>query len=853
MFPMIFPYCRYLFKLALLATVLTLGFARAFGLDEVLNSNIGYFDLPIQPLQSGLIEFALQADVTIVAEHSLISGERTSPVVGYQNVDRALTTLLSSSALTHYYMEESKAYVILPKAMVEVANQTEADESEKSKKLDNIDEILVSGVVYPTRYTTIMNSQLHNGISYFDSSRFLNVLPQTLIQDQQPRDIPDLLKYASSVTFGDGLADTNDDVYLRGFQRHASYVDGFRMDSATGIRLSPASVQQVEILKGPSTVRYGQAEPGGIVNLVRKKPQDEEFVEGKLEAGSFGHREVNLDANGSLFASENTWVRLIVALESQDESSELSDISRQFASLASSWQMTAETSLDMSLEHKKTGLTLDRSAPVFLAYGEESPGATLEDIALQARLDFSADANFFSAELNHSISSEWQLRANYFWHDEERLGVRNNAEAMLESDLFFHPGEWGSDYLILIPGGQIVFPILIQPVLPEWIYSLGVVRNIYDEQAWDTANSVRLNLEGDFESGRVQHHLTMGSDWHRQDIFKRYVLEERDHYSGQNWTETEFSEMLASIADTLFDPQRAIGSLSIEDRQLVYNDIGVYLQDNIELNEKWIISIGTRYSAIDGEYYHVNNDELTELQSYQRFSSQLGLVFKPTENHSIYANYSEALRANYHVDDLGSQKAEPELSSQIELGLKSQLFAGRLNSSVAIYQIDKKNIVQLAIVDGLRRSLQAYEQKARGLDADISYEASSRLNLIGAASLMSPEFVSGPYVGKVPAMATEATASLFLNYQWNDELNFNGGVKYVGERYADNLNQFYLGDYASVDFGLSYQFVRMEGQPVLRVSIKNLLDTDYYTAILSGVRENYAQGRSVDVSVSATF
>lgn len=812
---------------------------------------IGYFDLPGQPLQAGVVEFALQADITIIASHKLLSGKYSSPVVGPSEVDKALGQLLSNSELTWYYYASADAYVILEKPENEGSVVT--DPPQLTIAPPKLDEVLVRGNIFPSRYTTISNTQLHSGVAYFDSARFLSILPQNLIQDQQPEDLADLLKYASGVSSGDGLADTNDDVFIRGFQRNATYIDGFRLGDWTGLKLTPATIEQAEILKGPSTLRYGQAEPGGIVNVVRKKPRADTFVFAQADLGSFGHRELTLDANGNLPFSEDAWFRIIAADEVQDELRDSRDLHRQVLSVAGALQVSADTAIDVGVEHKTMEQTPVRDYPVFLADGVEFPGATLEDVAKQAQADFSAEADFVSAEINHYLSPNWRIQANYFWHDEYRQGVRNSAEAMLETDLFFKPGEWGQDYLVLIPGGQIVLPILLDPTQPEWIYSIGDIRNLYQEEAWDTANNFKLKLEGSFDTGNIEHRFSTGFDWFKQEVFRRYTIEERNPYPNQSWTESEFSVAIFDIAAEIFDPARELGNLNIEERYLRYDDYGFYLQDNIAINENWILSVGTRYSSINGEHTNFNLNEISELQSYNRFSSQVGVVFKPVEAHSIYFNYSEALRANYHVDEIGSARTDPELSNQLEFGLKSQMFDGKLTTSLAVYQITKENVVELAIVDGARTELLAYEQRVSGLDVDASWQVTPKIDVIAAASLMSPEFVSGPYQNLTPSMTPEQTASLFINYQWREGLALNLGMQYVGERFADNLNQFYLDWYSRTDLGLKYQANFMEVDPLLRVSIKNLFDTDYYTAIVSGVRENHAQGRSIDLSISVNF
>src|SRR5690606_16406737 len=91
-----------------------------------------------------------------------------------------------------------------------------------------VEEVLVKSLRLPFRYQTISNSQMLGDVPYFDSSRFINTLPDVLIEDLHPKEIGELLKYASGITPGEGLGDSNDDFYIRGFRRNAIYIDGFR-------------------------------------------------------------------------------------------------------------------------------------------------------------------------------------------------------------------------------------------------------------------------------------------------------------------------------------------------------------------------------------------------------------------------------------------------------------------------------------------------------------------------------------------------------------------------------------------------------------------------------------------------
>lgn len=828
--------------ITLCATTFFADKSQAAATDQPAHSTYN-FDIPEQALQTSLIEFALQADITIIANNELLKGLRSNTLSGPIKLESALTQLIGSAPLSIQYQANTQNYIV-------VAKTPTANSSFTPAAAPNVmEEVIVTGVRYPFLYNTITNSQQQSGMSYYDPSRFLNVIPQSLIQDQQATDLNDVLKFASGITPGDGLSDSNDDLFIRGFQRHAIYVDGFRLGDSTGIKLFPANTERVEILKGPSTLHYGQAEPGGIVNVVRKKPQDESFVRVEFGAGTLGRQFINLDVNGQLPAESDIDFRLLLADDAQDNAGELSDLHKQLIAPSITWKVSDNTSIDMSYEYQSATQLWSRNFLVFKAYEDVFPGATLGEVSKNAHPDFNTEFNLYHAELNHYFNADWHLTAKYFWQQEERLGIRTSAEALLHTDTLIKSEELGKDYLLLVPGSEVVLPIIMHNPYTNLQYSIGKIRSLYDETATETNNNVQVNLDGNIEVGSTTHRLLLGGDWHRQDIYKKYTVETRDLFPGQLWSDEEFGLELPYIASIIFDKDQPLGLLNNRDLGLIYDDFGGYIQDNIEFNDQWLATAGTRYTVTTGEFTDFNEHIITELKTYKKFSSQLGLVYKPNENHSIFANYSQALRANYQIDQLGAKPAEPELSDQIELGLKSQFWDGRLLSTIAVYDINKKNIMDLKFIDGVRTLLEAHEQQVRGIDLDITAQLSSKLNVIGALSVIDPQITSGESTGKKPMLAADQTASLFANYSPIKNVNINTGIYYVSQRFGDNANQFELKPYTTWDLGVAYKFKLFSNEAKVQISAKNLLDTKYYTAILGGVRVNESDGRTLAASL----
>ncbi|MBU2987318.1 TonB-dependent receptor [Saccharophagus degradans] len=807
-----------------------------------------YFDLPGQPLQTGLIEFALQANVTVIAEQGLIAQYRSGPVVGPSTIDNALRLLLAEAPLQFEYIESAAAYVIRP-----VAAQQGAGVEPIEIVIPSIDEILVVGSQYPFRYNTITNTQLHGAVPYFDSSRFLNVIPQSLIRDQQPQSLEYVLKFASAITPGDGISDSNDDVYLRGFQRHAMYLDGFRLGDSSGVRLLPAGIERVEILKGPSTIHYGQAEPGGIVNVIRKKPKAETFSQVQLIAGDMGRLGVSVDVNRPLLNTKKANYRVIFVDDQQQESGDILNIHRQLLSSSIAWQPSANTTVDVGFEYQKASQEWDRSFEVFTEFGNIFPHRSMADVAKQARPGFTAHFNLFSAEVNHYFNPNWQLQLKANLLQEYRYGIRTTTDSYLDDRVLLNTEGLGPDFALFILGSQTVLPLIVEQHDGLWHYGLGPIRSIYDQDDEELDSGFSAKLEGSFDTANLEHNLSLGVDWHTQNIAKRYVVERRDIALGQRWDAFEFEAAFAELAQTLFIEDRPLGELEEYAKELDYSDFGAFVQDSVALTDEWLVSAGARYIVTQADVNDITLNTATQLKTFKHLSTQAGVVYKPNHDHSIFANYSEALRANYILDDIGSQITEPELSNQYEVGLKSYWLGGDVQTSVAAYHINKWNVVDVQVVEGYRTALNGATYEVQGIDFDLSAQVSPKLNVLLAASVIDPSITDGSNTGNLPKMAAEQTSSVFTHYQLNSKLDFVAGYKFVSERYADDANTFRLEAYGTFDAGVSYTFQLNGLHAKCNLSVKNLSDVPYITAVDRGARVNESAGRTIFASFQVTM
>ena len=814
-------------------------------------SAVKHFDLPAQNLASGLIEFALQAQTTLVVDDQLVDGLYSHPVSGRLSVHAALGQILEGTALEFTFQPQTNAYLL---------HKTTPPPDQAVQTPAPIDEILVVGyLTYPFRYTTVRNSQLQANVIYFDSVRFANVLPQQLISDQQTEDFAELLKFASGVMPGDGLADTNDDIYIRGFQRGAIFLDGLRIGDTTGSKLLPTNIERVEILKGPGTIFFGQAEPGGTLNFISKKPNETNLTSAEISTGTLGKERYSLDINRHFNAFNS---RLILSDQRQQSSADLEAIHRQSIAPSFAAKFGEGTHLDLNYIWQYNAHVANTE---FTIPATRTTQDTFYQPYPQRDPLFESRFNLVKANLRFALGERWSLNLNGGEIKEKRDGVRPSSDTLTNGDALLKQSV-GEDSLIIPLGGRVAVPIGLTQQRDDWTFQVGPIRSLFAQADRETNRQLALLLNGTPSFGGFEHKLSIGLDWRKHDLFKHLTAEVNGFNTDRIWPLDSFNAVLKDISNRLFTADRPLGALDPQASQLINADTGYLITDSITLSDNWIVSIGSRLSKMHGElsYFDTPNSAapspsrlpLTEhyrLPSYQNISSQLGAVYKPSEAHSWYLNYSEAVRANYRIDAPESKNAQPETSSQYEIGLKTRLMDDRMLASIGLFRIAKDNISEIIPKNGSLNTLNYFDQSARGLDADITWQINSHWDVMAGVGWLDAITESGKQQGKTPADIAKASASFFTHYRFNAHWSADLGASYLGTRYGSTLGDKFdvlgqkakLPAYSILDLHLTYHQPLWGLPSELKLSVKNAANERYYTAFVAGVRPNIAEGRSV--------
>jgi iron complex outermembrane receptor protein len=333
-----------------------------------------------------------------------------------------------------------------------------------------------------------------------------------------------------------------------------------------------------------------------------------------------------------------------------------------------------------------------------------------------------------------------------------------------------------------------------------------------------------------------------------------------DQFRGKTYRNTAQGgfDITSPIYGNLPEPSQISAPQSDLSNQLTSSS--VYLKDNWHLDDHWILVLGGRYQHYDqysdqglGSRYVVNRDD-----NGDAFVPFLGLVYKATDNLSLYGNYSRSFKPNDDVDDAGNT-FDPEEGRSYEIGAKYDPLPG-LNINLALYDIVKKNVVTSSTVNGVTLAEAAGKVGSQGLELDVTGRLAERWDLIGTYAYTHTEILDDPDdEGHRLANAPKHTASLYLTHHLNVPAEFGAwhagaGARYVGERAANNANDFWLSSYTVADAFLRWESPVLGHKTSLQLNVDNLFDKHYYPSSTgSQLQVNVGEPRTARLSASVTF
>ncbi|MGI2903099.1 TonB-dependent siderophore receptor [Tolypothrix sp. VBCCA 56010] len=564
----------------------------------------------------------------------------------------------------------------------------------------------------------------------------------------------------------------------------STFVNGFRR--YFGNRASDtANVEQLEILKGPASVLYGQGEPGGILNITTKQPLSTPYYAVDATIGSFDFYRPTLDISGLLNADGTIRYRLNAAYESSGSYVDFVESDQIFVAPIISFELGKNTTLTLEGEYFHVskveylaGIPAVGSV-IKSPFGEIPRSRYLDD----PELDLDLDRVALGYRLQHKFSDNWSIRNGF------RAELQNYEEG------FVFAGSLQADNRTLNR-------------------SAG-----FDK--FDSENYVlQTDVLGRIQTGTIKQDLLFGVDLARNDLIG-------DRFS------------IAIPAINIFNPNYSrppFERIPTAYRNEIQNFIGVYAQDLISIGDNLKILLGGRFDYAEGSTNDQIPSRLPTEQEDSAFSPRVGIVYQPIQPVSLYASWTRSFQPSRPV--LGNADGtpfKPTTGEQFEVGVKTEFLDGRLAATLAAYQLTKQNIVVTDPVNP-RLNLQVGEQQSRGIEFDLAGQILPGWNIIASYSYIDSEFTEDPrpaFKGDEPSNVPRNSASLWTTYEIQTGslkgLGFGAGLFFVGERQGDLPNTFALPSYVRADAAIYYRRNNLR----VGLNFKNLSDVYYFESALS--------------------
>jgi iron complex outermembrane receptor protein len=474
------------------------------------------------------------------------------------------------------------------------------------------------------------------------------VLTAQLISDQAARDITDLYRSIAGVS-----EYSYSGVTFRGFRDDGNvFYDGVRGDPYSGFSVPDLfNVTRVEVLKGPAAALYGGGEPGGMINYVTKKPTFNESADVNLTVGNYDLLGISAQATGGL--SDTTAYRLGGFYEAQDSFRNNADMENIELAGGLLHDFSDDTRLTTTFDyivqnlggHRLRGVPVDDNGNFLVdrSYNanEESDFQDLEAWVVQSQLEHTFSDIF---RVNSTLRLMTNERDQAYHESQSWVDVNGDGEANIDDET--------------------------------------IRREYRDQHRANDEVSLTTDFVYDFSVAGMDHQLLFGGDWHYLDSDYDYLRAryEADGVGNLNIFELNYGET---------DPSTY--NLTDQNRDGIRrNRQGLYLQDMIQLADKWTLMLGARF-----DHFDERDKESGYEYGDQDVTFRSGLTFKPTTSMSLYANYSESFNPVDATDqaDTSVTDLKPVTGDSIEFGVKNEWLGGSIMTTFAVYHISKENLV----------------------------------------------------------------------------------------------------------------------------------------------------------------
>lgn len=591
-----------------------------------------------------------------------------------------------------------------------------------------------------------------------------------------------------------GTATRLDMFNIRGFDNFQNYYDGLQLlynDWNLQPQIDLKAVEQVEVFRGPTSTLYGAMPPGGMVNLIGKRPRTERFNEIEVATGTHDLREASIESTGRIGDSAFSY-SLVGLVREKDGQAKTSREERRLIAPSVNWQVSDDTLVNFNLYYQDDPeLGIYNTLPAAGLFRPNPNGRLPVDaFAGDKNWDhYERDVTLVGYKINHRFNNDWTFLQNFRYTD---------ATAYQENT-----------------------------------YGLGLAgdfrtlaRRAYLTDEATEGVTVDNQLTGLVRVGRLEHNLLVGIDY----LYMRSDIRYEDAAAPS-------IDLFAPDYDLIDPAALAFDPAYSSDFKLTKKQLGFYLQDQIRLQNLVVIA-GLRYDDYKmtekGLQY---GDTISRRLNQHKLTSRIGALYRFANGISPFVSYAESYEPLSGVDR-HRNAFKPSTGEQWEAGVKYNPANGNASLALALFRIDKKNVPTRDPSGSPNDLIQVGEVRSQGIELEATVKPVDNLLLALTYTYQDVEVTkdNSGLAGKTPVWVPDHIASLWADYASATGpfagIGLGAGVRYIGEAALDAANSGTVPSATLVDLAIDYDLGELSSQlrgASLSLKASNLLDERYYS------------------------
>ncbi|WBH15851.1 TonB-dependent siderophore receptor [Sphingomonas radiodurans] len=671
--------------------------------------------------------------------------------------------------------------------------QTQPSAADETAARREADDIVVTGVREQGYASKTQTGGTFAETPVLDTPFSVTVIPQELLIDQQVRSLSDIARNDPS-TIVSSPPGFNDTVNVRGYNLDNS--SSYRREGLifqNQVQSPFENKAAVEIIKGPTSVRYGFTPPGGVINYVLKRPTAEPYRFAQAFGDSFGGYGAHLDIGGPLGDGFGIRLNAVTAREATF----VDGVSgpRVLVSGLVEWKPTDRLTIDIEGEYQYRDLEQQAS----ITTGSFAAGLTPEQrLDLLERFD---QTKFIGQSFGTYPTSNVIGSVGVKWEFADGWTLQTRAQQMrLERDqqaVSIAPGS-------LQANGDFTGRIFFSP---------NQIRDPF---------STELVLTGAFDTFGIRHEVAVGGAYSRNPL--RYSLVSAQPNVG-----------VSNIFNPVANPRPAPSALVVSPvtDALILTQEAVFVSDLITVTDWLKLFVAARYAEQRNEERTAADQPRITTYEDNAISPNFGVLIQPTDRLTVYGSYSEGITTGVQIPQDAANFGNPAIfldparTRQIEIGAKAELFRGAL-ATIAYFDISQP----LAALSDTNVFDYIGDQDHRGVEVSLSGQIKPDLRLVAGALYLDPTInnpANAAINGNRPSGVPRVQFNLYADYEVPaiDGLAVNGGLFFTGDRFANDANTFKIDGYVRFDLGLRYAFDLGDQRVSARLNVRNVANNDF--------------------------